>query len=184
MKEEIWLPVKDFEDCYQISNYGIIRSTDRVIRSETRPYLLKGKILKYKIDKDGYSIIELRKGERRKWVSAHRLVAIHFIPNPENLPQINHMDTIKSHNYVENLEWCTGKENQQHAIKMGLRDNVAKKGEDSNLSKLTWEEVNSIRGEYNKKTCNQKCLAERYNISITTIFVILNNKTWQQKKKQ
>jgi len=179
-EEEVWKPVKGFEDSYEISSLGNIRSCTRLIRATTRPCLLKGQALKPKLDKYGYLHIGLYRYQKGKWFTLHRLVAIAFILNPKNKPCVNHINGIKTDNRVENLEWCTVLENNQHATITGLRDGVVRKGEKSNFSKLKQVEVDEIRRDYNKKTCNLECLAKRYNSSISNISQILNNITWQR----
>lgn len=104
---EIWKPINGFEGLYEVSNTGLVRSMDRVIvtkRGVKKP--LKGKILKPNMN-DGYAYICLSKDGKELKYKAHRLVAEAFIPNPDNLPYINHKNECKSDNRVENLEWCT-----------------------------------------------------------------------------
>ena len=96
---EIWKDIKDYEGLYQISNLGRIKSLYNYRRDGTN-------ILKPKI-KHGYYQIGLRKNGIRKFYNVHRLVAIAFIPNPNNLPCVNHKDENKLNNNINNLEWCT-----------------------------------------------------------------------------
>jgi len=74
-------------------------------------------------NKKGYPIVYLRKNGKSHVLTVHRLVATAFIPNPDNKPQVNHIDGNKTNNYVDNLEWCTNSENMDHAIRMGLFEN-------------------------------------------------------------
>lgn len=107
---EIWKDVIGYEDCYQISNYGRVKSLYNYKRNGTN-------ILKPKI-KNNYYQIGLRKNGTRKWYSIHRLVAQAFIPNPNNLPQVNHKDENKLNNNINNLEWCTASYNNTYGTRM------------------------------------------------------------------
>lgn len=119
---EIWKDINGYEGYYQISNKGNVRSLDRFDGVHDR----QGTIIKPSLKQNGYLQVGLRKHSTRKWIGIHRLVAIHFIENPDNKPQVNHIDGNKQNNNVENLEWVTAKENQNHAAKRGLRDNMPK----------------------------------------------------------
>lgn len=114
MNKEIWEDIEDYEGLYQISNCGRVKS---LIFSEKR-------ILKNIINNNGYFIITLCKNNKCKTFTIHRLVALHFIPNPEDKPQVNHKDGDKLNNYYKNLEWCTASENVQHAWKNNLCENI------------------------------------------------------------
>ena len=110
---EIWKDIKGYEGSYQISNRGLVKSLNF-------NHTNKEKILKDKINRKGYRYVTLYCNSKAKYMSIHRLVAEAFILNPNNMPQVNHIDGNKGNNTVENLEWCTEKENVQHAIKTGL----------------------------------------------------------------
>jgi len=120
MKEE-WKPIKRYETLYEISSFGRVKSKDRFTRNGTSGgYIRKGKILKLGSNPAGYAIIGLHKNNKQKFFPVHRLVAQAFIPNPENKPQINHIDGNKRNNNICNLEWATRSENMKHAVKTGL----------------------------------------------------------------
>lgn len=109
--EEIWVNVFGYEGKYQVSNLGRVKSLPR---NGTVCY---ERILKIQVDKNGYNYVSFHK---RKF-KIHRLVAEAFIPNPENKPQVNHIDGNKQNNEVENLEWATAQENLNHAFRIGLK---------------------------------------------------------------
>ena len=108
---EEWRDVVSFEGAYQVSNLGRVRSLDREIPyvNNGTPTVLhyKGKVLKPKPDQDGYLRVSLKFGKKVKLAGIHRLVAQAFLPNPDNLPCVNHKDYHRDNNCVDNLEWCT-----------------------------------------------------------------------------
>ena len=126
--DEIWKPIKDYENEYEISNYGEVKS---LARNTT-----KGKILKSFLQ-NGYLRVMLSKNNKKRWYSIHRLVAETFILNSENKPQINHKDGNKLNNHVDNLEWCTASENIVHSINNKLR--TIKNGGQHKLSKKVYQ---------------------------------------------
>lgn len=105
----IWKDVTGLEDCYKISNTGLLYSKKlkRLIKLHPNGW---GYLSHHAVCKHGTFTLRI-----------HRLVAQEFIPNPKGLPYVNHMDGNKLNNCFDNLEWCTAKENSQHAIKLGLR---------------------------------------------------------------
>lgn len=112
---EIWKPVKDFEGYYEVSDQGRVRSVDRfVLDKGGRLQFKKGTIMKYRPDRQGYLVIALCRNRHYLHKCVHTLVAEAFIPNPDNLPQVNHKDEDKSNNVVTNLEWCTSKYNANY----------------------------------------------------------------------
>ena len=106
--EEIWKDVKGYEELYQVSNYGQIRSVDRTVgyRYKGKQRIYKGRMLK-QVVRNGYLSVSLSKENKLKQKNIHRLVAEAFLPNPFNLPVINHIDENKKNNMVSNLEWCS-----------------------------------------------------------------------------
>ena len=117
--EEIWKDVKGFEGFYQVSNLGRVRQLDRISVSENRStQKIKGTIKKAEVGKNGYNMVMFYKDSKYKCAYVHRLVAQAFIPNPDNLPQVNHKDEIRTNNCVDNLEWGDSKYNNNYGTKI------------------------------------------------------------------
>ena len=126
MKNEIWKDIAGYEGWYQVSNMGRVRSVDRTvyfnIKSGKGSRFYKGQIKSFKYH-NGYQMVNLLKNKNLEVVYVHRLVLETFVPQVEGKTWCNHKNGIKSDNRVENLEWCTPSENNQHATEMGLRHN-------------------------------------------------------------
>lgn len=123
LEGEIWKDVVGWEESHEVSNLGRIRTKDRVMSSRggSEAHVTQ-KIKKTYFDKDGYERVSLYEDNRTKLLGVHRIVAEAFIPNPDNLPQVNHINGIKADNNAENLEWISNKGNIRHSIQLGLRD--------------------------------------------------------------
>ena len=150
MANEEWRTIKGFEK-YEVSNYGRVRSKDRVvIRNDGHKLTLKGKLLKPITDHKGYVNVSIYNSNGIKISHVHRLVAIAFIENPNMLPQVNHKDGNKKNNNVNNLEWCDNKYNQIHALTHGLRKtkNVIQYDKKGNFIKK-WDNASSAKKELN-----------------------------------
>lgn len=124
VERERWVPIKGYEGVYEISSYGRCRSITRETQFGNQTKLIPTIILKPKKRKKRYSSYSLSKDGQIGYFMIHRLVAIHFILNPDNKPCVNHKDGNKWNNHVSNLEWVTYKENNGHAMKTGLRTHV------------------------------------------------------------
>lgn len=159
--EEIWRVI--FVD-YLVSNFGNVDSWKGCKRHRLKP----------KISSKGYLYVTLMVDGKPKNFFVHRLVAIAFLPNLNNLPQVNHKDGNKLNNCVENLEWFTPKDNQQHAIATGL----SKTGEERSQAKLTNEQVRYIRE--NPNNSSQYELAKKFEIDQTTISLIQLGKIYKK----
>lgn len=111
-QKEVWLPVKGYEGIYEVSNFGKVKRVSR-FRGVNKAYL-NGYCLKPKDNGKGYYRIKLTVNNKSRRVMLHRIIAEAFIPNPENKPVVNHIDLNKKNNRIENLEWCTQKDNIIH----------------------------------------------------------------------
>lgn len=163
---EIWKWVPGFEGEYEVSNQGGIRSY--VQSALPRPIKTFRRATGYRAVSLGAGYIEL----------VHRIVAIAFIPNPLDLPYVNHKNAIKTNNRVENLEWVTQQENVQHAIRMGLRRPNPARGETANQSNLNDGDVLTIRKLYSKSGLSQRAIAKQYGISKHSVYSIVNRLSW------
>lgn len=119
---ENWKSIKGYEGYYEVSDYGRVRSVEKVVNSSLRhnsTITRKPKILKPNTKKNGYLTVDLCKDNIKKTCQVHRLVANAFIEKPEFKNQVNHINCKTNDNRVTNLEWCTNKENIQHASSLG-----------------------------------------------------------------
>lgn len=177
--EEIWKDIIGFEKVYQISNLGRLRSLNRVIIlvRYNKAYRLnrKGKLMRPSLNTNGYPHVKLLNGDKKKVYSLHRLVALHFIDNLNNYEIVNHIDSVKTNNRVDNLEWCTEADNRTHARKIF---NDTTYGEECNLSKLTEDQVREIRTNGRMEMTNGQ-IGKLYNVSHETIRCVLNGKSWK-----
>ena len=111
MNKEIWKDIKGYEGLYQVSNFGRVKSLTKYHKTK-KGYFSKERILKLIRNERGYLLVGLCKNWKKQKVFVHRLVAETFIPNPNNLPQVNHINEFeKDNNSIDNLEWCTCKYN-------------------------------------------------------------------------
>ncbi|MDM0987481.1 NUMOD4 domain-containing protein [Clostridium perfringens] len=140
---EVWKEIKGYEGMYQISNLGRVKALERI---DSRGLRRKEKILKYNNTKNGYLEAVLCKNGKTKHITVHRLVAIHFIENINNLPIVNHIDGNKQNNKVDNLEWCTYSYNVKHAFRTGLA-----KITDETREKMSNAHKGEKSSNYNKK---------------------------------
>lgn len=166
--EEIWKDIPNYEG-YQISNKGSIRSFKRSVHTNLAPKVLK------LIINDRYIYVGAQVNKKRRNIPAHRAVAMAFIPNPLNKPQVNHINGIKHDNRVENLEWCTNAENIAHAVNTGL----SRKGEQINFSKLTNEQVLKIREMASQGIKLKEIVKEIGVVGYSSIWDILARRTWK-----
>ena len=143
MIEEIWRPVVGYEGLYEVSNTGIVRSLDRY---DNRNCFRKGKVISLlKKGEYGYIQVNLCYNGKLYKKYVHRLVAQAFLPNPDNLPEVNHKDEDKTNNSVDNLEWCDRSYNLKYGTaRIRERDTKIKNGYWTGLSNEEY------RKEYSK----------------------------------
>ena len=116
--KEKWRPVVGYEGFYEVSSLGRVRSLDRIVEySNGARHLHQGQFLSPTKDKCGYLVVHLYKDGKRTDKKVHRLVAQAFIPNPRNLPEVNHKNEVKNDNRVENLEWISHLDNNNYGTK-------------------------------------------------------------------
>ena len=129
--EEVWKPINGLEGYYEVSNVGRVRSVDRVTVRHNKNHrwkaVLKGKIITPHIRHDGYPFVDLYKEHKRHSLVVHRLVAQAFVPNPNNRPEVDHINTIRTDARACNLRWVNRSENNLNPI-TSKRMSDARKG--------------------------------------------------------
>lgn len=162
--------IPDSLNRFEISTYGRLRNkaTQHV----------------YKLDvlSSGYCSVRTTLGSRNKKIHIliHKAVAYTFLNNENNLPEVNHKDGNKENNYVDNLEWCTSHENQQHKYDAGLFDKSLISCENNHNAKLTMQEVEYIRQNYIKGSheFGTRAMAKKFAVSSPTILSVIKYETW------
>lgn len=176
--EEIWKDISGYEGLYQVSNLGRIRSLDRFEYINNKSggitrRIRKGRVLKPCFDgKKHYLHVNLRSDNKSHAVNIHRLVAIAFLPNPNNLPEVNHKDEDKTNNYVDNLEWCNHIYNNTYGSKF-----QSTLGVKNPMAKLTEQDVLEIRQRREQGELLRN-LAKEFGVCENRISVIANGKSW------
>jgi len=165
MIKEEWRWVKN-DGCYQISNLGRVRSHKTPMRKWKEP-----RILVSRPTPKGYQRVQIY----GKDAYIHRLVATAFLPNPNELPVVNHLDANRANNTLANLEWCTQKDNLAHAVKIGTM--TAQSGEGNNFSKYTTEQVKKARELYASGVGVQD-ISNMIGMGRTTVSLIVHRRQW------
>ncbi len=164
---EIWMPMNNYVGFIEISNFGRVKSFGRITDKNSKAYIRTPSL-----SKSGY--YHLRIGFFKLYFDffVHRIVAEHFIPNPENKPEVNHIDGNPLNNHVSNLEWVTRSENMLHAVKTGLKK--IQTGVQCANSKLSERLVLEI---FNS-TLPVKELSKKYQVAQSSIYRIKSGRDW------
>ena len=165
MEKEIWKSIAEPYSNYMVSDKGNIKRNDGIIIKPINPP-----------SGNGYFVIKITANKYRKITTLHRIVAEAFIPNPDNKPQVNHINGKKCDNSVSNLEWVTRSENIRHAIKNKLTN--PNKGEQHHNSVLTKQSIEVIF-LLNKNGFSINYISKAMGVSKTTISLILKKKAWK-----
>jgi hypothetical protein len=170
---EIWKSVEGFENLYEVSNLGNVRRLDAIT---SNGHFWKGRVLKLRHASNGYITIGLYENGKGHERRVHRLVATAFIPNPKNLPVVNHKDGNKKNNNVDNLEWTTKIENERHSVKIGTTP-VGSQTHSAKLNEENILEIFSMR----ESGMKQAQIARHFNVNPSRISRILSGdrNTWR-----
>lgn len=174
IEEEIWKDIIGYEGHYQISNQGRVKALGRKGSGCCVIDRIK-KVTKSK-DKTHYDSFGLCVGNKSKCFMLHRVLAIHFIPNPENKKEVNHIDGNKSNNSLENLEWVTASENIYHGLKLGIM-NTANGLTKSNV-RFSKQDVIEIKKRIKNGDLGAH-IANDYGVNKVLIYNIKSGKTWK-----
>lgn len=179
---EEWRDIAEFEGQYMISNYGRVLSKSRIKVKPTKwgdvPYRVKAKIMAQSKDRMGYPTVSLAIGKRTITKKIHRLIGMAFIHNPDNKPEINHLNCIKANSVLWNLEWCTHAENMKHAAENGAIP--TRLGNKSSYNKLMEEDIPEIRKMIGVKSYRE--IGEIYGVDQSTIYHIKTGRNWSHIK--
>lgn len=173
---EIWKGVVEFEDYFEVSSYGNVRSKDRLVyRSVGAPFWKNGRVLSPKTKR--YAEYNLSVNGKSNFKTGHRLVGEAFIPNPENQPMVLHKDNNKINNHVDNLEWGDGYKNMQDAVSTGAV--VAQKGMERPQAKSTDDQIIEIRRLYGTGNYTMNEIGEMFGYPYRSISDIVRGKSWR-----
>lgn len=175
--EEIWKDVNGYSGLYQVSNLGRVRSVDRMITySDGRNFKYKQKILNWNIGtKSRRCYVHLYQNSKRKGMLIHRLVAIAFLENPLNLPEINHIDGNTLNNQVSNLEWISHLDNMQHGFRTGLINNT---GVLHGNNKYTEDQILKVIGLIKEGSTSIQ-IEKLTNVKAATVNAIRKGSQWR-----
>jgi len=164
---EKWKEIAGYEGFYDVSNFGRVKSL-------ARKYSRKERYMKVHKCGTKYLYAMLSRNNKTKSYRVHRLVAIAFLPNSKNVSDVNHLDGDPTNNAIENLEWCTRKENIRHSVEMGLHP----VGERNGSAKLTGKQVKKIR-ELREGGMEVNAITKLFPVTKHTIHKILSRNYWK-----
>lgn len=169
MASEIWKPIPGYEGLYDASDIGNVKNART------------GKMLKLQNSGNGYFKVKFSCGGKVSTHWVHRLVAEAFLPNEGGLPVVDHKDGNKRNNAVDNLEWCSHKENSVRAYEKGFTPKAPTfYGERHHNHVLSQKQALEIKTLYATKAYSQRQLARQYGVSQTTVKMIVNNRAWKE----
>ena|SRR6185369_14744824 len=175
-----WLPVPGWEGFYEVSNTGRVRSINRrMVCRDGIAQRYQARELTLCDSQNGYPRVHLRDtvNGRRRWAMVHRLVALAFVPNPENKPNVNHIDCNTYNAAATNLEWCTQRENLAHAARLGRMSHHAL-GKRPAHAKLSNRQVYEIRELYAAGNTSWADLGRRFLVGKRTIGRIIRRQSY------
>lgn len=177
---EIWKDIPNTEGCYQVSNYGRFKSVfTRLLNKGSKFSYKKERILKLGKYSNDYLQFSGNVNNKRVTGIAHRLVAQAFIPNPENKPQVNHLDGNKQNNHVDNLCWATISENIRHSYEVLNRKTADQSGVNNKNVKLTEKQVREIRNRYDNLKHTIFEISKDYKVKKAAIWKIVSRYNWK-----
>lgn len=176
MEGEIWKDVVGFEGLYTVSNMGRVKSSEKIVRYRWGERVNKARILKPNNLDQRYDQVTLCRNKYQKKITVHRLVVITFLDMDATKNSINHKDGNKRNNCASNLEWCTQKENIDHAYKLGLMH--GRKGEKHPNSLLTNDNVAQMKAML-KDGARTRDLVKIFNVSEDVIYQIKVGNSWK-----
>lgn len=171
-QKEIWKQYPDY-DFIEVSNLGRVRTKDRIVtRKDGKKYSARGQVLKQQLKRSGYMQVCIRVNGKSVYLSVHRMVAITFIPNPDNLPEVNHIDNDKTNNDASNLDWCTHEYNIAYKERYGVSAREATKALRHPVFVVNLKTGKVLRFE------SQNEVARQLGISRSSVYAVINGKQY------
>jgi len=170
---EVWKDVKGYEGFYQVSNMGNVKSLKRTVPHPRSKVITYRERIMRPSDTNGYKLLRLSRNGTSTHFLVHRLVAMHFLHNTKNSPEVNHIDYDRSNNKADNLEWCTSHENKQHSADKYRGSNNGT----AILKEAQVVEIKSVLSNQQRPTYLE--ISSRYGVSAACIQKIASNKIWR-----